>query len=244
MLALVSQCAVRGLAPPHPVGFCTLPLFTSTAAAYATRERNRGIIQITSRMKNGQATKSDAVAGVAALVQAFNWDHRLNLFLPVLALASIMNPILTSVAIVSFVVGRATYEGKVEVESDRSEQLCGDLENLRLRVMHLESANQDITSCSSSADTRIASRMSLQVVSAPVCEEGGGNPHSGMEDPRYNSRMRERILFLWGEQGLQWFGLDKDIYRAQHALSDDSEAFLQRNKGFLEILLDNSDHEK
>ena len=84
--------------------------------------------------------------------------------------------------------------------------------------------------------------MSLHAVSAPVREEGGENPHSGMEDPRYNSRMRERILFLWGEQG--WFCLDKSMYGAEHALSDDSEAFLERNKGFLEILLDKTDQEK
>ena len=145
MLAPVSEGALLGLAPPHPVGFCPLPLFTSTAAAYATRERNRGKIQITSRAKQrqdldhpGQATKSDAVAGITALVQSFDWDHRLNFFLTVLALASIMNPMLTSVGMVSFVVGRATYEGKVEVQYDRSEQLCGDIENLRLRAMDLE----------------------------------------------------------------------------------------------------------
>ena len=61
-------------------------------------------------------------------------------------------------------------------------------------------------------------------------------PYTGMEDPHYSSRMRERILFLWGETGLRWFGLEPDIYQSQLARSADQHAFVGRNRWFLESI--------
>ena len=59
-----------------------------------------------------------------------------------------------------------------------------------------------------------------------------------LEDhPHGSSRMRERILFLWGEQGLKWFGLSEEQYWPQIARAADRETFLVRHKDFLENAL-------
>lgn len=53
------------------------------------------------------------------------------------------------------------------------------------------------------------------------------------DNPHYNGRMRERILFLWGEEGLQWFGISEEKYWPQLASSIDSEKCLTRHKNIL-----------
>ena len=54
------------------------------------------------------------------------------------------------------------------------------------------------------------------------------------DHPHYSSRMRERILFLWGQSGLEWFGLREEQARPELDLSRHSDEFLERNKRFLD----------
>lgn len=71
---------------------------------------------------------------------------------------------------------------------------------------------------------------------APQTEElrhGVPEARERQDNPHYNGRMRERILFLWGEEGLQWFGISEEKYLPQLASSIDSEKCLTRHKNIL-----------
>jgi len=61
------------------------------------------------------------------------------------------------------------------------------------------------------------------------------------DHPHYSSRMRERILFLWGQSGLKWFGLREEQARPELELSRHSDEFLERNKRFLDLTYRTSD---
>jgi hypothetical protein len=61
------------------------------------------------------------------------------------------------------------------------------------------------------------------------------------DHPHYSSRMRERILFLWGQSGLKWFGLREEQARPELDLSRHSDEFLERNKRFLDLTYRPSD---
>lgn len=260
MLAFVPQCAVHGFVPPNAAGIDSWCRSLSTLTVAGTRAQNQCKIQITGAI--GQQNKPDAVAWGAFPSKWSNW---LKISLPIFAVSCFVNPTLTSVAVVSFLVGRASSNS--DVESDiGSERMLIEVEKLRLRIVDLENTeekkNQKL-SCSCTGNHITTCRPGRQGSTTQGCEapevrgmtedsakvQGVGqsqrrNQHSGMEDPRYNSRMRERILFLWGEQGLKWFGLDEEMYWPQLARSADSEAFLQRNKRFLESVFDNADQEK
>jgi len=60
------------------------------------------------------------------------------------------------------------------------------------------------------------------------------------DHPHYSGRMRERILFLWGQQGFTWFGLREDQAGPELDLLRNSEGFLERNKRFLDKTYQNS----
>jgi hypothetical protein len=61
------------------------------------------------------------------------------------------------------------------------------------------------------------------------------------DHPHYSSRMRERILFLWGQSGLKWFGLREEQARPELDLSRHSDEFLERHKRFLDLTYRTSD---
>lgn len=260
MLALVPQCAVHGFVQPNAAGIDSWCRSLSTSKVAATRAQDRCKIQIIGTI--GQQNKSDAAAGGAF---PSKWSTWLKISLPIFAFSCFVNPTLTSVAVVSFLAGRASSNSNAETDI-RSERMHIEIDKLRLRIVELENTeqkrNQNL-SCSCTEDHITTCSPGLQGSTTQGCEapEVTGmaedsaqvrgvaqsrrrNQHSGMEDPRYNSRMRERILFLWGEQGLKWFGLDEEMYWPQLARSADSEAFLQRNKRFLESVFDNADQEK
>jgi hypothetical protein len=184
----------------------------------------------------------------------------------IVALASILQPFMTVGLALGFLWGLAFSRlqspdacygeedehaaPKKQVVSGAADGASVEIEDLKLRVAHLERTHLQMNAgmgilageaasqatlkedtIQIGASTVVASKLSD---SALISQE---NPHSGMEDPRSNARMRERILFLWGETGLQWFGLEEDQYWPQLARSADSEAFLQRNKRYLESTL-------
>ena len=62
------------------------------------------------------------------------------------------------------------------------------------------------------------------------------DPRMRQDSPQSSSRMRERILFCFGVQGLAWFGVKEESVR-QQTCSADSEKFLLRNKRYLEDTL-------
>jgi len=135
----------------------------------------------------------------------------------------------------------------------QTRELEGLVEDLRMQVEALQKnvefmaltgySREDNRLVSASGDSVQryvpAREESTEVRLGPAAVEHPGsasNLQDGMEDPRYSSRMRERILFLWGETGLRWFGLEPDIYQQQLARSADQHAFISRNKWFLESI--------
>lgn len=136
-------------------------------------------------------------------------------------------------------------EFKIREMEDLVEDLRMQVEALQRDVefMALTGYSQEdnrLVSASGDSVQRYAQvrKESTEVRLGPAAEPPGPvlNPHSGMEDPRSSSRMRERILFLWGETGLRWFGLEPGIYQQQLARSADQQAFISRHKWFLESI--------
>ena len=111
------------------------------------------------------------------------------------------------------------------------EVTSSEIESLRRRLADLETEVRSIALTGVCVEDNhiAASRRGLNVTAY--------GPEMEVKWAHSTSRMRERILFLWGEMALQYFGLDEESYWPQLARCANSEAFLQRNKWFLESVL-------
>ena len=56
-------------------------------------------------------------------------------------------------------------------------------------------------------------------------------PDTDVKWARSSDRMRERILFLWGEMALRHYGVDQEMSWPQLARAADSEAFARSVQG-------------
>lgn len=265
MLAFATPYPAHRAAPLAPVfqdawGRPSDPALPAALHTARAQTRSRGMEQLTAT----RMTQLSAV-GRGDERSTLRWGSAIKAVVLVVALASFLQPFMITVGLLGFLSGLAfarlqspdacNGEGDEHAALDPMLSVAADgasmeIEDLKERVALLERTAAQMHSSKERLVVGTASQSSLKedpiqvVESTGVTSEtrgssGTNNPHSGMEDPRSNARMRERILFLWGEQGLQWFGLKEDQYWPQLARSADSEAFLQRNKCYLESILSN-----
>ena len=132
-------------------------------------------------------------------------------------LAGIASPAVVSMAIVAalgFVAGLVFPRAQHPASLD-------EVESLKLRLSDLENEVRSIALTGySREDNRIAaSGRGLNVTELGI--------DTDIRWARSSDRMRERILFLWGEMALRHYGVDQEMSWPQLARAADSEAFVR-----------------
>jgi len=101
-----------------------------------------------------------------------------------------------------------TTRAEVESSADSSIREKAEFEELRQRIVELElkSEVRQQVGRSSGANARITLAEDISVQSEPRLDNESAvdaipGDRRRQDNPHYNVRMRERILFLWGEQG-------------------------------------------
>ena len=254
MLAFVAPCAgapgavlARALCPLSPtVSTVSVSLRASARKRSDSSGRPESITEREDAVQDGHPRIRVLVPGLRPLLLLLAYS----VAIVACTTASTVGAIVSMLAfgIMGFIAGSARNDwARNEASLAPSTQQDQEaLDELRNRVAELEASSlSSMSSSHGSSHQQPATRAKTTQQQRGSASQPRSDYHRWLhsdpalrrDSPHSSTRMRERLLFCFGEQGLRFFGLTEDMYAAQLARSADAEQFLLRNKRFLEDTL-------
>ena len=259
MLAFVAPCAgapgavlARALCPLSPtVSTVSVSLRASARKRSDSSGRPESITERDDAVQDGHPRIRVLVPGLRPLLLLLAYS----VAIVACTTASTVGAIVSMLAfgIMGFIAGSARNDWArnqaslaPSTQQASSQQDQEALDELRNRVAELEASSlSSMSSSHGSSHQQPATRAKTTQQQRGSASQPRSDYHRWLhsdpalrrDSPHSSTRMRERLLFCFGEQGLRFFGLTEDMYAAQLARSADTEQFLLRNKRFLEDTL-------
>jgi len=258
MLAFVAPCAgapgavlARALCPLSPtVSAVSVSLRASARKSSDSSGRPESITERDDAVQDGHPRIRVLVPGLRPLLLLLAYS----VAIVACTTASTVGAIVSMLAfgIMGFIAGSARNDWArnqaslaPSTQQASSQQDQEALDELRNRVAELEASLSSMSSSRGSSHQQPATRAKTTQQQRGSASQPRSDYHRWLhsdpalrrDSPHSSTRMRERLLFCFGEQGLRFFGLTEDMYAAQLARSADAKQFLLRNKRFLEDTL-------
>lgn len=254
MLAFVAPCAgapgpvlARSLCPLSPtVSAVSVSLQASARKSSDSSGRPESMTERQDSVQDGHPSIRVLAPGLRPLLLLLAYSVAIVACTTASAVGAIVS--MLAFGIMGFIAGSARNDGARNQASlaPSSQPDQEALDELRNRVAELEASSLSSMSFSHGSSNQ---QSATHAKTTPQQRGSASQPRSDyhrwlhsdpalrQDSPHASTRMRERLLFCFGEQGLRFFGLTEDMYAAQLARSADAEQFLLRNKRFLEDTL-------